>query len=612
MNEEEDSVEQTYEVPNVITGDALRSLGEDKIGGVLVRLTSNPRETDTYGTYFDEETDFGFERGDSIRTATYFEHALADGELKERIGDGVVSYKTAGELRALYGDLKSLRGLDEEQLLIWVESQLDRRHSYYKGIKQLVEEGALSWSSGTAPNLIRVENVGGSMRVTRWPLGLDASLTPTPGEFRESNTVVSLRALFEQVGRDRQEKEVMSETTTPNTPAEQPAPAAPAAVRADEQILVSPPGMNVDALAAALSPMISEAVRSEVARVAAPQQPIVTEEYQVPQNVRVNSVTGFGDNEIKAMAYYYRTGDARGAGLANAFMSPEEIASMRASNDTDMNITTAADGGNAVPTGHYQGIIARRDPGMLAAKFDIMPIPGTGTTVNAPRDDEADGEFVLTSEASASDRDAPAIGQKALTLALYTKKIELSFELLQDEDSKLLAFLENFVGRGLAKTHNNLLVTEVETNGTEFTEFASATAIAAGEPEDVIQNDDLGAYLDDSGSVGWAMRSSTHWTIKSITGSDRLYAGAHGSNPKELLGYPVAYTNKAGLMTADLKPVLFGNWNYVGFREAPGLTVIRDPYTGAATGQLVLHYYFRAVYGVLQAEAIGYGSMATA
>jgi hypothetical protein len=42
---------------------------------------------------------------------------------------------------------------------------------------------------------------------------------------------------------------------------------------------------------------------------------------------------------------------------------------MKASNDTDMNVGTSADGGYAVPTGHYNGIIARLDEAALYGKL---------------------------------------------------------------------------------------------------------------------------------------------------------------------------------------------------------------------------------------------------
>ena len=61
--------------------------------------------------------------------------------------------------------------------------------------------------------------------------------------------------------------------------------------------------------------------------------------------------------------------------------------------------------------------------------------------------------------------DAPAIGQKQMTLGEYTTHIDVSNELLEDTATKIMAFLANFVGRRMAKTNNGLLLTEVATNG---------------------------------------------------------------------------------------------------------------------------------------------------
>ena len=119
-----------------------------------------------------------------------------------------------------------------------------------------------------------------------------------------------------------------------------------------------------------------------------------------------------GDNETRAWAHWIRTGDDGG------------IKEARASNDTTVNITTDADGKYAVPTGHYNGIIARRDESMLAKKLGVRNIPGKGTTVNVPLDGEDDGEFVSTAESDPYDRDAPALGQAAMTLVKYTKKVD--------------------------------------------------------------------------------------------------------------------------------------------------------------------------------------------
>jgi hypothetical protein len=38
------------------------------------------------------------------------------------------------------------------------------------------------------------------------------------------------------------------------------------------------------------------------------------------------------------------------------------------------------------------------------------------------------------------------------------------------------------------------------------------------------------------------------------------------------------------------------------------MTMLRDPYTRSSYGEVVINYYFRAVYKVLVAEAIGFGA----
>lgn len=337
--------------------------------------------------------------------------------------------------------------------------------------------------------------------------------------------------------------------------------------------------------------------------------------------------TGLGDTEAKALVSWIRTGDTGGvkhlvgedsagqqivtlgADPGTAEVSPGYKA-WKASNATDMNIGTDADGGYAVPTGHLNQIIARRDETMLAGALGCRLIPGVGTTVNVPVDAEDDGEFVETAEAANSDLDAPALGQKAFTLKVYSKYLDLSYELLRDEASNVLAFISNFVGRGQAKTHNNLMLTEVAANGTNLKTFASTSAIAAGEIEDIEADDDLGAYLDDA-SVAWVMRNSTLSAIRSITGNDRLYSDPATGAPnvkdrRQLLGYDVFRSNKAAPIGASAKSVYFGNWFYLGYRAPDGLQFLRDPYSVAVKRQVRLHYYFSAVYGVLQAEAIGY------
>lgn len=330
---------------------------------------------------------------------------------------------------------------------------------------------------------------------------------------------------------------------------------------------------------------------------------------------------GRGDNETGALAAYIRTGDRGGVAqwmgqdergqmaLTLTLPSPTE---MRAVVDSTMNITTAADGQNLVPTGFVRDVVLRKNEIMLAERLGVRRIPGVGTTVNYPVEAADPEDFAATSEqadnhANVYERDAGNTGIKAFTLAKKTRKIELTEELLEDNDVNLMAYISDRIARQIAGTHNAMLLTEVAANGTALKTFASATAIAANEPDDLVYHSTLAYYLDDGGSIGWVMRPSTYGSIIKLSGNARLYSETPAGSgfQRSLLGYPVVYSNKAAATAASAKDVYFGNWYYVGYREAPELRLITDPYS--VDGLVILKYSFRAVYGVLQAGAIGYG-----
>ncbi|HLE14510.1 MAG TPA: phage major capsid protein [Anaerolineales bacterium] len=326
-----------------------------------------------------------------------------------------------------------------------------------------------------------------------------------------------------------------------------------------------------------------------------------------------------GDSEVRALGQYFKTGDTGGVrdlmsqddgdrGPSVRIHVPTAL-EMRA-NDTIMNITTGADGGSAVPTGFAGKIAARRNEVRLSERLGVQMVPGQGTTVNFPYENADPSAFAATSEqddayAQTYERDAPALGLKAFTLAKKTKKLALTEELLDDEDAALLAFIGDHIGRSMGITHNSLLLTEVAANGTALKTFAAAAVIAAGEPDDMVFHATLGYYLDDGSPAAWVMRPPTLGAIRKLSGNARIYDDQTGAPRKSLLEYPVLYSNAAAAIAASAKSLYFGNWFYVGMREDPALRFIRDPYT--TDGIVYLKYTFRAVYGVLIAGAIGYG-----
>lgn len=285
-------------------------------------------------------------------------------------------------------------------------------------------------------------------------------------------------------------------------------------------------------------------------------------------------------------------------------------AEIRAYNNTDMNVTTAADGEVAVPVGMVNDIKARRDESMLASKLGVENVPGKGTTVNYPIDAEGDVLFTAVSESGTINQDAPALSEKAFTLVKYGKHVTLTWELLRDEDASLMKFINNWVARGWAGTHNSLLVTEVLANGTAGLTLDAATAIGAAEIPELVGKLQP-EYRD---SAQWLMHQNTFSYLQSIASSSVFtFAPTPNGNPNgSLWGYPVNESSYMTALGASIKSLVYGNFNFLGMREGTGLTMLRDPYTAAGSGQVKIYFWFDAVYGVLQAEAIQYGTHATA
>lgn len=291
---------------------------------------------------------------------------------------------------------------------------------------------------------------------------------------------------------------------------------------------------------------------------------------------------------------------------------------LRASNNTDMNITTAADGGDLVPTGHFNQIIAQLRPQSLPDLLGVRRIPGMGTTVNVPIDNEADnGAFVSTNESAAFDRDAPAVSKVAMTLVKYTKKVDLTYELMQDEDSNLMAFLSTYVAQGMAATLNTLMIAEALANGTAALTLDSATAIGAAEIPELLYK--LPAEYARGNNVAWLMERATEGYLRGLASSNTfVFAPQPAGLPSQVLGQsslfglPVYTDDAMGSLAASGKSLLVGNWAYMGMRLDPAMTFLLDPYSRAGYGETILHYYFRCDFAVLQAKAFAYATHPTA
>lgn len=157
----------------VTIGGELKALGDGRIGGYLVRF-GTPDTPDLTGDYFTAETDFDLDDGTGKSTVLYH-HGLDETLKRRKLGRADLRLDGAG---------------------VWMEAQLKLRDDYDRAIYGMVEAGKMGLSSGTAPHLVEREPMGKAQHITRWPLGLDASITPIPAEPR--TTVMPLKSYLER------------------------------------------------------------------------------------------------------------------------------------------------------------------------------------------------------------------------------------------------------------------------------------------------------------------------------------------------------------------------------------------------------------------------------
>lgn len=117
-------------------------------------------------------------------------------------------FKALGKLPALYhhaldpalkttvvGVIDQMRA---DHVGLWLEGEFLKGSEYISAIQQLVERGALGYSTGTLPGARKASPSG---EILRWPI-IEATFTPTPMEFRNrtEQPISVIKSAFQQIG----------------------------------------------------------------------------------------------------------------------------------------------------------------------------------------------------------------------------------------------------------------------------------------------------------------------------------------------------------------------------------------------------------------------------
>ncbi len=158
----------------VALGGEIKSLGNGKYGGTLIRFTPKG-DYDLTGDRFDADTNYGFRAGETKTAHLFFHHAQP---LKTKSGKQFQIEDEIGTAELTITD---------ESIEIIAQARKEYDALLARSLK------SLGWSSGTANHLVKREQEEKGFYIKRWLLGDDVSMTPTPAEKR--NAVYAMKAL---------------------------------------------------------------------------------------------------------------------------------------------------------------------------------------------------------------------------------------------------------------------------------------------------------------------------------------------------------------------------------------------------------------------------------
>jgi HK97 family phage major capsid protein len=556
------------------------------------------------GEFFSKTTDVESDYTKTGRLYVDFEH----GRDPDAIGNdkntvlGYVDWKTAK--------------VDDEGII--VRRVLNRRHKYMKWLEPLIKAGVIGNSSESIGDQAEKSANG---EITKWPLRRD-TLTVTPMEPRmiQDNLIEAVKALSEDFpqykslippdtalpGKDEQpkpisklEKNTMTEKTVQEIVAE-----ALAADRKEQAELAAAKAAREAEIKEAADAAYKKAI--EDMKAAGPQNT-----FYHPTEKSKESDEGMG-----GFKHWMATGQVNGDLIRpnEEFMKSQGSYYVGSEGKAAWNATTGASGAFLVPDPLYNQIIAKRDIASWVRQVPCQYFQTSADHLLVPRESTKLTDFVLTAEAASYDENEATVSQKDLILYKYTKLTKVSEEFLMYQGTNWESWFANTLGRAVAGTENTIYTTATGTNEPEGIVTGSTVANETATTDIILPSEltalfgFLGAGYNVPGETAMLMANKTKWYLKG-SGGTSVVPFAYVPTPQDgdFFGYKaVVNDDLEPYTTASAKCIIFGNFNFYGVVEKPGMIVQRNPYLYMANGQVGIFASIFRGGGVLQSEAFYY------
>lgn len=559
-------------------------------GRDLTGLVIGKNADGSMGEFFTKDTALESEQTKSGKLVVDFEH----GRDPDKIGIGRNSLG--------YVDWSSAKA-DESG--VFVKRILNRRNKYIKMLEPLIKAGLIGNSSEADASKIEKGKNG---EIKTWPLVRD-TLTVTPMEPRmlTENMMTAIKAI-ENVP---ELKELATELT-----------ALSASDTNNQKTLSGVNEMDEKELELKQAAAIKAAVEAELkaredtAKVEAEKakalkdaedagfKKAVEEMKKKGLPVYIRSENKGDDNDgVQAFKAWIATGQAN-----ESLISP--LSDPAWAGKAAYNITTGASGSYLVPDPLFQQIIAKRQIQSWVRQLPVQSFVTPADHILVPKEDTKFAAFTQTAESAAYAENEATVDQIDLILYKYTKVVKITEEFENFQGTNFDAWLTDALARAVALTENTIFTTGTgsgEPQGINTSAASTGNTVATSAtivPADLTALvGKLGAGYNVQGQCGFLMQNATKWYLKGAQTSG-FFAFLNTPAGGDFFGYPAviddlmdAYTTTTGY------PVIFGNFNYFGIVEKPGMMIQRNPYLYMANGQIGLFANMYRGGAVLQSEA---------
>lgn len=266
-------------------------------------------------------------------------------------------------------------------------------------------------------------------------------------------------------------------------------------------------------------------------------------------------------------------------------LSAQDWADVRAT----MSTSTTTEGGYTVPTDVASSIneVLKAYGGVRSVANVIQS--AQGNDINFPTSDGTSevGELIgQNTTATAAD---PSFGVVTLSTYKFSSKIvAVPYELLQDSNADIEAFIVRRLGDRLGRIQNQFFTTGTGTAQPKgvVTAAASGKVGTTGQTTTVIADDliDLIHSLDPAyraGNCRFMMADSSLKVIRKLKDSQNRpiflpgYDGLGNAMGDSILGYGVTINQDMAAMAANAKSILFGDFSRYTIRDVMGMTLFR-------------------------------------